>query len=138
MVFAHQDDSRMDVASRRHLGEATNTKRLESTYELPANLGIYEPASRRSVMHKICQSWWETAFVRPGRPSTERTTLTAACRSSEEYKLIAKSGAVAHVTRSNSAFVDPISYIIKKAASPTLQGNDIFRCHGGPSSDAGF
>jgi hypothetical protein len=29
--FANQDNSRMDVANRRHLEEATKTKRLEST-----------------------------------------------------------------------------------------------------------
>jgi hypothetical protein len=53
------------VASRRHLEEATNITRLESTMsflQIRASMSLQEKI--RQVRHEICQSRRETAFVR--------------------------------------------------------------------------
>ncbi len=145
-IFAHQDP-RMEVASGKHLEEDLDTTRLESTMsflQIRALMSLQEKI--RQVRYEICQSRRETAFV----------WLEAIAGSDNPYSLpqifgrghaIAKSGAVAYVTRCNpvevlprisdicteeilvtwrngSLFVDPISYVIKTAASPT-RCNDI-------------
>ncbi len=145
-IFAHQDP-RMEVASGKHLEEDLDTTRLESTMsflQIRASMSLQEKI--RQVRYEICQSWRETAFVQ----------LEAIAEADNPYSLlqifgrghvIAKSGAVAYMTRCNpvevlprisgncteeiqvtwrngSLFVDPISYVIKTAASPT-RCNDI-------------
>jgi len=145
-VFAHQDQQ-MQVASGKNLEEDFTITRLESTMsflQIRTTMSLQEKI--KQVRYEICQSRRETAFVR----------LEAIAGADNPYSLlqvfgrghiIAKSGAVAYVTRcrpvevlprmssncteeipvtwkNSSFFVDPISFVLKTAASPT-RCNDI-------------
>ncbi len=145
-VFAHQDQ-RMEVASGTRETERTGTTRLESAIsfqQIRSSMKLHDTI--RQVKHKICQSWRDTTYVRL-EAITGADNPYSLLQTFGRGHTIATSGAVAYVTRCNpveviprtssncteeirvswgnaSVFVDPISFVIKTAASPT-RCNDI-------------
>ena len=145
-VFAHQDQ-RMEVASGAREEEATDTTRLESaiSFQLIKKSMKLEDKIRQ-VKHEICQNRRETAFLRLESIAGADNPYSL-LQTFGRGHTIATSGAVAYVTQCNpvevlprvsgncteeipvtwgnaSVFVDPISFVIKTAASPT-RCNDI-------------
>jgi hypothetical protein len=142
-VFAHQDH-RMEVATRKFVEQpgGANVTKLETSMsflQIKASMGQHEKIWQ--VRHKIYQNRRETAQFRLGAiPGADNPySLLQVFRHGH---VITKSGVVAYVTRCNPMeelprvslnckeeisvtwnntilFVDPISYVINSAASPT-------------------
>jgi hypothetical protein len=143
-VFAHQDH-RMEVATGKFKDQpaGTDVAKLETSMsflQIKASMGLHEKI--RQVRHEICQNRREVAQVR-----LEADNPYSLLQVFGRGHVISKSKAVAYVTRCNpvevlprvssncmeeipvtwnntSLYVDPISYVIKSAASPT-RCNDI-------------
>jgi hypothetical protein len=147
-VFAHQDH-RMEVATGRFKDQpaGTDVTKLETSMsflQIKSSMGLHEKI--RQVRYEICQNRRETAQVRL-EAITGADNPYSLLQVFGRGHVISKSGAVAYVTRCNpvevlprvssncteeipvtwnntSLYVDPISYVIKSAASPT-RCNDI-------------
>jgi hypothetical protein len=151
-VFAHQDH-RMEVATGRFKDQpaGTDVAKLETSMsflQIKASMGLHEKI--RQVRHEICQNRREVAQVRLEAIAGADNPYSLLQVFGRGH-VISKSGAVAYVTRCNpvevlprvsgncteeipvtwngtSLYVDPISYVIKSAASPT-------RCNDTPRPD---
>jgi hypothetical protein len=147
-VFAHQDHQ-MEVATGRFKDQpaGTDMTKLETTMsflQIKASVGLHEKIQQ--VRHEICQNRRETAQVRLEAIAGADNPYSL-LQVFRRGHVIVKNGAVAYVTRCNpvevlprvsnncteeipltwngtSLYVDPISYVIKSAASPT-RCNDI-------------
>jgi hypothetical protein len=139
----------MEVATGRFKDQpaGTDVTKLETTMsflQIKASVGLNEKI--RQVWHEICQNRRETAQVRL-EAITGADNPYSLLEVFGRGHVIAKNGAVAYVTRCNpvevlprvsnncmeeipitwngtSLYVDPISYVIKSAASST-RCNDI-------------
>jgi hypothetical protein len=147
-VFTHQDH-RMEVATGRFKEQpaGTDVTKLETSMsflQIKVSMGLHEKI--RQVRHEICQNRRETAHVRLEAIAGADNPYSLLQVFGRGH-VITKSGAVAYVTRcipvevlprvsnnctekipvtwnGTSLYVDPISYVIKSAASPT-RCNDI-------------
>jgi hypothetical protein len=148
VVFAHQNH-RMEVATGKFTEQpaGTDVTKLETSMsflQIKASMGLHEKI--RQVLQKICQNRRETAQVRL-EAIAGADNLYSLIHVFGRKHVITKCGAVSYVTRCNpmevlprlssncteeipvtwnntSLYVDPISYVIKSAASPT-RCNDI-------------